>query len=81
VVTPTGSRVLPRALTLITTNYPLNGRKENMNTTWDDIETYRMRREDEGVARRWEDYTHLGRGWVETGASRRIEPDYLPEEY
>jgi len=52
-----------------------------MNTTWDDIETYRMRREDEGVARRWEDYTHLGRGWVETGASRRIEPDYLPEEY
>lgn len=33
-----------------------------MNTTWDQIEQDRMRREDESVARKWAPWKHLGRG-------------------
>ena len=61
----------------LTTTCPISGQKGEMNTTWDEIERSRMRREDEGVARKWAAYAHLGRGWLPK-AGRPVLPD---EEY
>lgn len=37
---------------------------DTKNISWYDVVQMRNRREDEAVARKWEQYKHYGRGWI-----------------
>jgi hypothetical protein len=60
-------------------NNPSSNLSSN-SISWDDVVRERNRREDEGVARKFERFAYLGRGHLRTDIVRVIEPLWRKEE-